>query len=75
MASHGLDWERLSARNPKLVMTSITPFGLTGPHAHYRATDLVLWNAGGVAVLNGDPAHPELPPLKAFGDQAGFQAG
>ena len=75
MAAHGLDWERLSSRNPKLVMTSITPFGLTGPHAHYRATDLVLWNAGGVAVLNGDPAHPELPPLKAFGDQAGFQAG
>jgi crotonobetainyl-CoA:carnitine CoA-transferase CaiB-like acyl-CoA transferase len=56
-------------------MTSITPFGLTGPHAHYRATDLVLWNAGGVAGLNGDPTHPELPPLKAFGDQAGFQAG
>ncbi len=75
MTAHGLAWERLSARNPKLVMTSITPFGLTGPHAHYRATDLVLWNAGGVAVLNGDPAHPELPPLKAFGDQAGFQAG
>ena len=75
MAAHGLDWERLSALNPRLVMTSIAPFGLTGPLAHYRATDLVLWNAGGVATLNGDPAHPELPPLKAFGDQAGFQAG
>jgi len=75
MAAHGLEWARLSARNPRLVMTSISPFGLTGPHAHYRATDLVLWNAGGVAVLNGDPQHPELPPLKAFGDQAGFQAG
>jgi crotonobetainyl-CoA:carnitine CoA-transferase CaiB-like acyl-CoA transferase len=75
MAAHGLEWERLSSRNPRLVMTSITPFGLTGPHAHYRATDLVLWNAGGIAVLNGDPQHPELPPLKAFGDQAGFQAG
>jgi crotonobetainyl-CoA:carnitine CoA-transferase CaiB-like acyl-CoA transferase len=75
MAAHGLDYDRLSARNPRLVMTSITPFGLSGPQAHYRATDLVLWNAGGVACLNGDPAHPELPPLKAFGDQAGFQAG
>jgi crotonobetainyl-CoA:carnitine CoA-transferase CaiB-like acyl-CoA transferase len=75
MAAHGLDWARLSAANPRLVMTSIAPFGLTGPHAGYRATDLVLWNAGGVATLNGDPAHPELPPLKAFGDQSGFQAG
>ncbi len=75
MAAHGLDYERLAARNPRLVMTSIAPFGLTGPHAHYRATNLILWNAGGVAALNGDPAHPELPPLKCFGDQAGFQAG
>jgi crotonobetainyl-CoA:carnitine CoA-transferase CaiB-like acyl-CoA transferase len=75
MAAHGLDYARLSARNPRLVMTSIAPFGLRGPHASYRATDLVLWNAGGVATLNGDPAHPELPPLKAFGQQAGFQAG
>ncbi len=75
MPAHGLDYDRLAAPNPRLVMTSIAPFGLTGPLASYRATDLVLWNAGGVATLNGDPAHPELPPLKAFGDQAGFQAG
>jgi crotonobetainyl-CoA:carnitine CoA-transferase CaiB-like acyl-CoA transferase len=75
MAAHGLAWDRFAALNPRLVMTSIAPFGLSGPHAHYRATDLVLWNAGGVATLNGDPAHPELPPLKGFGDQAGFQAG
>jgi crotonobetainyl-CoA:carnitine CoA-transferase CaiB-like acyl-CoA transferase len=75
MAAHGLEWSRLSALNPRLVMTSIAPFGLDGPQASWRATDLVLWNAGGVATLNGDPAHPELPPLKAFGQQAGFQAG
>jgi len=75
MPAHGLDWDRLSARNPRLVMTSIAPFGVTGPRAHWRATDLVSWCAGGVATLNGDPAHPELPPLKTFGQQAGFQAG
>jgi crotonobetainyl-CoA:carnitine CoA-transferase CaiB-like acyl-CoA transferase len=75
MAEHGLDWERLHALNPQLVMTSIAPFGLTGPRATWKATDLVLWNAGGVATLNGDPQYPELPPLKAFGDQSGFQAG
>src|SRR6185295_18308655 len=39
MAAHGLDYQRLSALNPRLVMTSIAPFGLTGPLAHYRATD------------------------------------
>jgi crotonobetainyl-CoA:carnitine CoA-transferase CaiB-like acyl-CoA transferase len=74
MAGQGLDWERLHTFNPGLVMTSIAPFGVTGPRASWRATDLVSWCAGGVAVLNGDPAHPELPPLRAFGQQAGFQA-
>ena len=75
MAALGLDWDRLSAVNPRLVMTSIAPFGVTGPRADWRATDLVLWCAGGIATLNGDPAHPELPPLRSFGQQAGFQAG
>jgi crotonobetainyl-CoA:carnitine CoA-transferase CaiB-like acyl-CoA transferase len=74
MAAHGLDWERLSAANPRLVMTSVTPFGLDGPHAGYRGPDVVLWSAGGVAALNGMPGEPDLPPLKAFGDQSGFQA-
>jgi len=75
MAASGLDYERLAAAHPPLVMTSIAPFGLDGPHATYRAIDVVSWNAGGVATLNGEPRHPELPPLKAFGDQSSFQAG
>jgi crotonobetainyl-CoA:carnitine CoA-transferase CaiB-like acyl-CoA transferase len=75
VTEHGLEAARLCARHPALVVTSIAPFGATGPHASYHGPDLVTWNAGGVAALNGDPAHPELPPLKAFGDQSGFQAG
>jgi crotonobetainyl-CoA:carnitine CoA-transferase CaiB-like acyl-CoA transferase len=75
MAAHGLDYERLAAANPALVMTSIAPFGLHGPHAGYRGPDVVTWSAGGVAALNGQPGEPHLPPLKAFGDQSGFQAG
>jgi len=75
MAAQGLEFERLSALNPALVVTSIAPFGLSGPHAGYRGNDVVLWSAGGVAALNGAPGHPDLPPLKTFGDQAGFQAG
>jgi crotonobetainyl-CoA:carnitine CoA-transferase CaiB-like acyl-CoA transferase len=75
MAAHGLEYERLAAVQPALVMTSIAPFGLTGPHAFYRGTDVVTWSAGGVSALNGQPGEPELPPLKPFGDQSGFQAG
>ncbi len=76
MHEHGLDYEFLSARNPGLVMTSIAPFGLSGPRAGYQASDLVLWNAGGIAALNGGgPGTDDLPPLKAFGSQAEFQGG
>src|SRR6266849_2155616 len=76
MPALGLDYERLACLNPGLVMTSITPFGLSGPHKDYQATDLTLWNAGGLCYLNGGgPGSEHLPPLKAFGQQAGFQAG
>ncbi len=76
MAGHGMDFGALSQRNPQLVMTSITPFGLTGPHRDYQATDLTLWNAGGVAYLNGGgPGSDDLPPLRPFGQQAEFQGG
>jgi crotonobetainyl-CoA:carnitine CoA-transferase CaiB-like acyl-CoA transferase len=76
MADLGLDYDALARENPRLVMTSITPFGLEGPHARYIATDLVMWNAGGIAYLNGGgPGTGEMPPLKAFGQQAEFQGG
>src|SRR5215813_10556730 len=45
MAGLGLDYSRLEKVNPRLVMTSIAPFGLSGPHKGYQATDLTLWNA------------------------------
>lgn len=76
MTAAGMDFEGLAQHNPKLVMVSITPFGLTGPHRDYQATDLTLWNAGGVAYLNGGgPGSDDLPPLKAFGQQSEFQGG
>jgi crotonobetainyl-CoA:carnitine CoA-transferase CaiB-like acyl-CoA transferase len=74
--AHGVAFDELAALNPRLVVTSITPFGLSGPHADYAATDLVAWSAGGVTALNGGgPGTDEMPPLKAFGSQAGFQGG
>ena len=69
----GLTYEALSARNPRLVMTSITPYGLSGPRRNWTATDLTLWNAGGIAYLNGSPDAEDLPPLAPFGHQAQYQ--
>ncbi len=72
----GLSFERLRTRNPRLVMTSISPWGLSGPKRDWRAEDLTLWSAGGVCYVNGGGwQYPELPPLKTFGQQAGFQGG
>jgi crotonobetainyl-CoA:carnitine CoA-transferase CaiB-like acyl-CoA transferase len=72
----GLNFERLHAVNSRLVMTSITPYGITGPWRNLRAEELTVWSAGGVCVLNGaGPDHPELPPLKTFGLQSGYQGG
>ena len=75
IASLGLEYEALAQHNPKLVMTSISPFGQTGPHREYTAHDLTMWTAGGIAFLGGAGGRPDLPPLKAAGQQAGFQAG
>src|SRR5713101_2779737 len=72
----GLNYERFRKLNPRLVMTSVEPFGLSGAHRNWRAEELTMWSAGGTCVLNGGgPEHPEMPPLKTFGNQAGFQGG
>ena len=74
MAKLGIDYDKFHALNPRLVMCSITPFGLTGPHKDYKAYELTLAHGGGWAWLSpGGSDRPDLPPLKAAGHQADFQ--
>ena len=68
----GLGWEPLHRANPALVLTSITPFGQTGPHAGFRGPELVLQAMGGMIHHVGDP---DRPPVRVGGDQAALQAG
>ena len=56
--SVGLGWEALSAANPGLVLTSITPFGVDGPLASSAASDLEISAASGGLWLAGDPKRP-----------------
>ncbi len=42
----GLDFEILLKINPRIIMTSITPFGQTGPHSGYKAYPLNSVHAG-----------------------------
>lgn len=72
MTGRGLGHEQLSALNPRLVYTAVTPFGLDGPYVDYRATDIVLMAMGGLLSLGG---YADGPPVRAFGDQACLAAG
>ena len=76
MAELGINYSTFREINPRLVMCSITPFGLTGPHKDYTAYELTLAHGGGWAWLSpGGSDRPDLPPLKAAGQQADFQGG
>ena len=49
----GLSYDVLSAVNPKLVHTSITPFGQFGPYSKYPGSDLTCSALGGFLFLAG----------------------
>ena len=63
----GIGWTVLSERNPRLVLTSVTPYGQDGPLAHVPASDLELMASGGAAWLTGDP---DRPPVRVSLPQA-----
>ena len=68
----GLDYEVLSKMNPGLVMTSITPFGQTGPWRDFKSSDLVEMSLGGLVFLSGEPGKQ---PLRIPVPQIYFHAG
>jgi len=45
----------MSSINPRLVMTSISNFGQTGPCRDYKADEMVIQAMGGFVYLGGDP--------------------
>lgn len=50
----GLGYRELSAINRQTIMTSLTPFGQTGPYSTYKGADIVCWALGGKLLLTGD---------------------
>ena len=76
MAERGIDYDAFRRINPRLVMCSITPFGLTGPYKDYNAYELNVSHGGGWGWLSpGASDFPDLPPLKVAGHQCDFQGG
>lgn len=67
MEKLGFDFESLKKVNPALVVTSITPFGQTGPYRDYKACDLISFHASGEAYINPLEEAEDIeqqPPLK-----------
>ena len=56
----GLGYTVLSEINPRMIMTSITPFGLDGPYKNYKASDIVVMAMGGLMYITGNPDQPPL---------------
>lgn len=52
MARLGLDYEAVSARNPRLVYASLTGYGQTGPYSGLAGHDINYLALGGVLGLN-----------------------
>jgi benzylsuccinate CoA-transferase BbsE subunit len=70
--SIGLGYEVLAKLNPRLVYTSITPFGDKGPGKDYKWADIITWAAGGMMYLMGEEGKP---PIQMSLPQAGLHAG
>ncbi len=54
----GLGYNELKKSNPRLIVTSITPYGQTGPYKDFKASDLELMAMSGVMYLLGDSDRP-----------------
>ena len=68
MAANGLDYAHYRQLNARLVMLSITPFGLSGPYRDYAACDLTLYHGSGLGWLCPGKGTPlSLPPTTLRG--------
>jgi crotonobetainyl-CoA:carnitine CoA-transferase CaiB-like acyl-CoA transferase len=54
----GLDYESLQAKHPRLVYTSVSGFGQTGPRSHQPGYDAVMQGEGGLMSITGPKEGP-----------------
>jgi len=58
MDSIGLGYSVLSEINPRIIMTSITPFGQAGPYSKYKPSDIACMALSGWMYQCGDSDRP-----------------
>ncbi|MCH7608290.1 MAG: CoA transferase [Chloroflexi bacterium] len=64
----GLGEATLRARNPRLVVCSISGFGQSGPYAHRPALDIIVQGMGGMLSITGEPGGGPVRPGASIGD-------
>ncbi len=73
--SLGLGYQALTKLRSDIILTSVTGFGQSGPHASYVASDMVGVAMGGIMWLAGSPDDPpNLPPCYQGYVSASIQA-
>jgi crotonobetainyl-CoA:carnitine CoA-transferase CaiB-like acyl-CoA transferase len=74
-----LDAQKLQTFFPHLLVTSITPFGLSGPYRDYRTYPVHTGHIGGSAYLQPSghlyASAPELPPVSWGGYSSDYDVG
>jgi benzylsuccinate CoA-transferase BbsE subunit len=72
LSSCPLDPARLRAAHGRLIVATISAFGLEGPYAGFAAGDLSMLAAGGLLSLGG---YPDSEPIAITGEQAQLASG
>ncbi|HVN98007.1 MAG TPA: CoA transferase [Syntrophorhabdaceae bacterium] len=72
MENMGLGYDVLTSLNEGIILTSITPFGQSGPYRDYEGPDLVVMGMSGELYLTGDA---DRPPVNISIPQACLHAG
>jgi len=54
LQKYGLDYQSLSALNPRLIYCSVTGFGQTGPYAHRAGYDFIIQGMSGLMSVTGE---------------------
>ena len=63
----GLNYEALNEKNHRLIVTSVTGFGQTGPYKDHKSCDMIASALGGQMYVCGSP---DTSPLKPYGQQS-----